>query len=664
MVKKILLSFIFCTMPLLLMAQDAEDIIFYKPGYNIEKVLEVNKVIQPHGSCFDADGNLLVTNWYSAVYQISPEGSVSRLRYGGYGTQQFFPPLYDIKINPSNEDIIVGGEGIYKFNKITGDLDDISPEASHCYHLTFDENGNLFASMRTSGSRGNIQKYNLELDGNYTHAWTELFSFLPRGIVFDSSKNLYVCDYGGGRIIKLAPPYQGVAHETLIDGLSYVFGIAIDVNDNLYVLADDTESPPENWYTPRSSIIKIPKGSSSPELVKDDLPYGNYITVYNGEIYFSAFRYNAIKKIDIDGNLTDFTEDNEVKYLYTMTSDLEGTPIVYDSHLGKTYKVTSSSQIEILATDMGNIYTIATNAAGELYCYTYKRENVPARQLFKIPMDGSDPELVFDFDGERTVNMKFFPGENNRLALLMSNKLEIWEFDLMSQESTVIAENVTSYIAFDLDAEHNLFVGEGLSVGIKKAPYPTMPPVDVSQISLHITMSFTEPEAFRFFEVAPTGDVYIPVANPNGEIHIGPSGGGKSELLASGFSFPNAAQLGRYGRLWVADAGNGLFKITNQENIASQNVRNCDYLIEEIQESGVLSMQEIRVLDGIQKALISKLENAKRALEKQKINSAIEYLIDFRNLVQSQKGKKISEDKADRWIAIANGMIKVLQEVL
>ena len=371
MFRKISFLCLLAFLPLFLTAQNADDIVFHKSGYSIEKVLEVNKVINPWGSCFDDEGNLFTANWYSIVYQIGPDGSVSRLRYGGYGKQRFFPQFYDIKINPINEDIIVGGEGIYKFDKTTGEIAEISADSGICFHLTFDKNGNLFASI-ASDSAGYIQKYNLE-SGNYTLAWTEYFSFHPEGIAFDSLENLYVCDLGGGRVIKLVPPYQGVTHEPIVEELGYVYDIAIDGSNNLYILIEDTESPPENWRFPQKSVIKIPQGSSTPELIRNDLPAGYYITVYNGEIYFSAMYHCAIKKIDMDGNMTDFTEDHEVKWLYTMTSDLEGNPIVYCSDIGKIFRLNSANQVETLAADMGIIRTIDTNAAGDLYCYTFRR---------------------------------------------------------------------------------------------------------------------------------------------------------------------------------------------------------------------------------------------------------------------------------------------------
>lgn len=650
MPKRFVSGLVLCIVPLFLMAQNAEDIVFHKQGYNIEKVLEMNKVIQPFGMCFDEEGNLLTTNWYSLIYQISPDGSVSKLRYGGYGKQWFFPGLADIRINPINGDIVVGGQGgIYKFDKSTADLEEISADA--CYHLAFDKYGNLYFSDNPGRY---IQKYNLN-SGDYTHAWTENLGFRAEGIVFDSLENLYICDCRGGRLVKLEPPYHGVSHDTIIDDLGLVYDVSIDGENNLYVLAEDTESPPDNWYIHRSEVIKINAGSYSSEMIKNDLPQSLYLRFKNNEIFLSSRDYDAIKKIDADGNLIDYTKDHKVRSLYTISSDLGGNPILCDYRLGKLFRFAPPNQPELLAEDMGYIQAVETNDSGELYCSSRRRENVSNNYLWRIPFDGSPPEFVADFDANRTYDMKFLHRDNNRLTIRMIYSYEVWLFDLITEEITVLANNLTNRIGFDLDDENYLYVAEGRNEALKRAPYPVIPPVDMSAIPNLIIMNLADPDTIRFFEVAPDNDVYIPVDSPEGELYIGPSDGGYAELLASGFAFPNATHFDRYGRLWVPDSGNGLFKITNRELIVTQNIKNCDYLTEEAQESGIHV--------GTAKVLIKILEGAKSSLENNNVHAAIGQIIGFWTYVKAQKGKKIPEDIAERWLIIGSSMIKALQEV-
>ncbi len=60
--------------------------------------------------------------------------------------------------------------------------------------------------------------------------------FTPAKLAFDGAGNLYVADYGGGRIAVLAAPIAGTsAPATLITGLSTPNGLCFDVAANLYV---------------------------------------------------------------------------------------------------------------------------------------------------------------------------------------------------------------------------------------------------------------------------------------------------------------------------------------------------------------------------------------------------------------------------------------------
>jgi hypothetical protein len=56
MSKKLFLCLIFFILPLLLLAQDAEDIIVPQ-GYKVKKIAETNRAIMPRGMTFDASGN-------------------------------------------------------------------------------------------------------------------------------------------------------------------------------------------------------------------------------------------------------------------------------------------------------------------------------------------------------------------------------------------------------------------------------------------------------------------------------------------------------------------------------------------------------------------------------------------------------------------------------
>ncbi len=67
--------------------------------------------------------------------------------------------------------------------------------------------------------------------------------------------------------------------------------------------------------------------------------------------------------------------------------------------------------------------------------------------------------------------------------------------------------------------------------------------------------------------------------------------------------------------------------------------------------------------DGIENSLISKLNNAQKAMEKGNNGTAINMLNAFINAVEAQRGKKISDEVADELIAQATAIIGIIAEL-
>jgi hypothetical protein len=63
--------------PFFLMAQSAGDIIVPE-GYQVRKIAETNKAVEPYGFAFDDEGNMIVAGWDS-IYRIDPAGNVNKL---------------------------------------------------------------------------------------------------------------------------------------------------------------------------------------------------------------------------------------------------------------------------------------------------------------------------------------------------------------------------------------------------------------------------------------------------------------------------------------------------------------------------------------------------------------------------------------------------------
>ena len=663
---KIFSALVLLFLPFFLDAQNAEDIVFYKPGYSIEKILETNKVWYPGmgGLCFEDNGNLLVASTMSWVYQVEPDGSVSKLKYPCGGG------LWDVQINPLNNDIIVGGgSGIYKYDKEAGNHVQISYDKS--YYMAIDKYGNIFSSY-SGGMAPQIQKYEYDKDHNtYMHKWTKTYPGYSdlMGIVLDSDDNLYICMTFPSEIIRLSPPNYDLPYEIFVETPEAPPGdIDRDEAGNFYILASDPLNPPDNYWLRKNMVMKIPAGSKEPTIIKDNLPNCDNLTINNDEIFLNS-AYHVVKKIDINGNLTDYSISYEVGNLDTISSDLEGNPIVSTGTLGKIFRIMPQSQPQILATNLGYISGLETNNLGELFSYSrlYKIWGQQKGYLYKIPFDGSLPQFI-DNPGPFNATIKFLHLDNGHLALYdRGSQKKILLLNHLSKDITELANNITGGVGFDLDDENSLYLAKATGQAIKRAPYPVFPPLDWSDVPDYITMKAEDIGRIGYFEVAPNNDVYIPVSQGlEGRIYIGPSGGGYAELLASGFNYPNATHFDRYGQLWVIDCGNGLFKITHQESVLARNIANCDDLIEEVEALGIGGFAVTSTtasLSRIRDSLIAKLRNAKDSLGRGNATAAIGQLLAFKNEVEAQAGKAVPVDTAFRWTAIASGMIKALQGV-
>jgi streptogramin lyase len=98
--------------------------------------------------------------------------------------------------------------------------------------LTFDKSGNLFAANDGLGtsSPDSISKFNS--NGQFQSALTSNVLHDSHGIVIDSSGNLYVADFTGGKINKF--DQGGNQLFSITSNLSGPIGLALDQSGNLY----------------------------------------------------------------------------------------------------------------------------------------------------------------------------------------------------------------------------------------------------------------------------------------------------------------------------------------------------------------------------------------------------------------------------------------------
>lgn len=176
----------------------------------------------PQGMAIDVQGNIYVVDVYNhLIRKITSSGDVSTFAgsgqlgsQNGQGIAATFNYPNDIAIDRSGN-LFVSDTGNHKIRKITP--------------------SGVVSTFAGNGIR------NFE-DGTGTNA-----SFnLPAGLVFDSSNNLYVVDSYNNRIRKITPSavvstYAGSGENGSSDGEGNIAtfnlpqGIAIDLNDNLYI---------------------------------------------------------------------------------------------------------------------------------------------------------------------------------------------------------------------------------------------------------------------------------------------------------------------------------------------------------------------------------------------------------------------------------------------
>jgi tripartite motif-containing protein 71 len=197
------------------------------------------------------------------------------------------------------------------------------------------------------------------------------------GMAFDSAGNLYVADYGEGRIIQITP--AGVSSVFSDDALlGAPSGIAIDGSDNLYVCNDQ----------PRHDIIKITQagdhslfagttgsaGSSNTAPVTFDRPYGLAIDRARQLLYVADADNSKVRRVDLaDGTVSDFAT---LDYVYSVAVDGDGYVYASSGTSDHFAKYTPTGTYDNGYTLSGlpetsELYAVAADSAGNMLVADY-----------------------------------------------------------------------------------------------------------------------------------------------------------------------------------------------------------------------------------------------------------------------------------------------------
>ena len=193
----------------------------------------------------------------------------------------------------------------------------------------------------------------------------------PLGMSFDSHKNLYVVDYQGGTVYKIAP---SGAVSTFISGLDRPDAVAIDSHNNLYVVSEYAGTVVK--ITPDASVSLLTSGLNRPANITID-PNGNLYVIEG---------YNQITKITPTGIKSTYSSSG-LSGAYGMVFDATGSLYVTDS-TGSGASISKIAPGGGPATDFAHIVTgltgLTIDGNGVLYASGYTLPD-----LYKINSDGT-----------------------------------------------------------------------------------------------------------------------------------------------------------------------------------------------------------------------------------------------------------------------------------
>jgi DNA-binding beta-propeller fold protein YncE len=237
----------------------------------------------PRGLAFDSIGNLFATTAHEAdnieigrVLKFNLRNHVSTF---GSAAKFFFEGLAidvagNVYVMANDDTSPTGASTIFKFTP-SGDRIVFGSLPSQGWGLAFDSAGNLYAAQGPVGFGGDSTIYKFAPDGTRTiFAGPDKFASgeYPVGLAFDSHGNLYVSietfsDPGADSIVYFTP--MGVK-STFATGLTTPRGLAFDSSRNLFVA--------EANGIPGGDILKYPPGGGSPTVFASGFGRPEFLT--------------------------------------------------------------------------------------------------------------------------------------------------------------------------------------------------------------------------------------------------------------------------------------------------------------------------------------------------------------------------------------------------
>jgi hypothetical protein len=626
---------------------------------------------------------MIVAGWDS-IYRIDPAGNVNKLCF----TRSRDQCIFSIKrLTDEN------GVGTGKFAVEVGTAS--SPVRSALYRFTPPDNFEWLSSSYTSpmiDKTGNFYKTFYEnstprtygiarLDDNF--AVEEVVVSGLKGIgsfTFDDSNNLYFLESnspasGYSMIWKVTAGADKLPGPS--DPRSFVFQLpylwyllAVDDSGGLYAsrISGSVQDLHSNLST--YEIVKIDPWQNRYDTVASGIGLCKGLEFRDGYLYVADLDNAVILKIDSAGATTNFTADHGLGTPTTVLLGADDRLYTTDFRHQSFVRINEDGTFDKIS---GTGYS-TSNDADDQHIYLGSLSGTDGKQrLLKFDALTTAWETIvpggqFSF---RNIDLDSFGRIGSIGSAYPGPGNQIFITDPVTWETKPYVRGLSNLgRGFRFDSKQNLYVKQGFGEGIKKIhlEYEYPEPLDISLepyfLDFRNGQSDSPPTEIGFFWVNDLEDLYVPLVD-SGRI-LKADKIQNVQVLAEGFVRPYYVSVDRYGRMYVADWGNGIFEITS----VSLEISCLEELVQEILG---LNLETLSLLSGpdtqdsamgsIVTSLIQKLNNAIGSLERQNKNAAIKIIAAFQHEVRAQRGKKIPVEVADRWLKTTQGIIQVLQQL-
>jgi sugar lactone lactonase YvrE len=425
----------------------------------------------------------------------------------------------------------------------------------------------------------------------------------PAGVALDGAGNLYIADYGNGRIRKVDTSgyittvagtnrygYSGDGGAAANAILYCPFGVALDASGNLYI-ADTSDNRIRKVDT--NGIISTVAGTNSNGFSGDggaaadatlNGPTAVALDAFGG-LYISDCNNNRVRKVDTNGIITTQAGDGYNAYWGDggmptnaclwfpcgMAWDAAGNLFVADQHNGRIRKVflyagyPTLTLINVSATNAGNYTVVITNSSGSVTS-TVATLTVQAPPIITVqPASrkmgmGSNAIFSVAASGSGPFGYLWFLASTNLVQGGTNNTL------LLSGLSTNDAGNYTVVVT----NAYGSITSQVATLTVGFPPSVVTPPGNVAvlegtNVSFSVSASGTGPFSYQWqFNGADFLTNIIKTVAGNGTAAFAGDGGPAS---AASLNNPQGAALDAGGNLFIADYYNNVVRKVDTNGI-------------------------------------------------------------------------------------------------